>query len=249
MTNKIELKTEANGIARLRMQDEDGQNCFSEEFVRDFLSGLEELETRVRPKVLVLSGLPGVFCGGAEKRNLLDICDGRIQVKDLVLSERLLNLPCPVVAAMEGHAVGGGLVLAACSDMVVAARESRYGAVFMSLGFTPGMGCTQLLAELMGPNIANEMMYTAKCFKGRELEGRGTQINYILPRAGVMAKAENLALQISEKSLKSLSLLKQALSVKKQTLLAAARVQEDVMHRLCFSDPETRKRIAEFYGR
>ncbi len=246
MTQRIFREVSDNGVARLKMQDEATQNRFSHAFIQDMLDALDELAAR-QPKVLILSGLPGVFSGGAEKQDLLALCDGRGQVKDLALSERLVALPFPVIAAMEGHAVGGGLVLAACSDVVVAARESRYGAVFMGMGFTPGMGCTRLLAELVGPFLANEMMFTAKCFKGRELEGRGTQINYILPKTEVLAKAENIALQISEKRLQSIVLLKQSLGGRKRALLAEALAEEDRMHRLCFADPETRARIEEMY--
>ncbi len=249
MNNRIKIEVKDNGIAYLRMQDEAGKNVFAEDFIRQLISGIDQLESRYKPKALILSGLPDVFSGGAGKQNLFDLCDGKIHVNDLLISEHLLNVSCPVIAAMEGHAVGGGLMLAVCADIVIAARESRYGAVFMSLGFTPGMGCTQLLAELMGPFIANEMMYTAKSYKGRELAEKATQINYILPKAEVMPKAENIALQISEKSVKSIYLLKQTLSAKKKKLLIEARVQEDLMHRLTFADPETRKRIEELYGR
>ncbi|MDD5067031.1 MAG: polyketide synthase, partial [bacterium] len=207
------------------------------------------LEEKEKPKVLILSGMKDVFSAGAEKQNLLDLCEGKVFVKDLVISEKLINAPFPVIAAMEGHAVGGGLVMAVCCDIVIAARESRYGAVFMSLGFTPGMGCTTLLAELVGPYIASEMMFTAKLFKGSELAEKGTNINYILPREEVMKKAEDIALQISEKNVKSINLLKYSLSAKKKKLLVEARLQEDMMHRLSFAFPETKKTIEEMYGK
>jgi polyketide biosynthesis enoyl-CoA hydratase PksI len=188
-----------------------------------------------------------VFCGGAEKQALLDLCDGKAAVKDLVICERLLDAPFPIVAAVEGHAIGGGLAVAVCCDIVVAARESRYGAVFMSLGFTPGMGCTTLLAGLVGPYLASEMMFTGKRFRGSELEGRGTHLNYVLPRAEVMGKARDVAEQIAEKDARSIMLLKQALSAKKKKLLVDARLQEDLMHRITFSFPETRRTIEEQY--
>jgi polyketide biosynthesis enoyl-CoA hydratase PksI len=249
MTTAMQLEVKDSGIAYLRMQDEAGKNVFNDDFVQSFIGSVDQLETLYKPKVLILSGLTDVFCGGAEKQNLIDLCDGKIHVKDLLISERLLDVPFPVIAAMEGHAVGGGLMLAVCSDIVLAAQESRYGVVFMNLGFTPGMGCTQLLSELVGPFVANEMMYTGKCYKGRVLAQMHTQINYILPKAEVLPKAENIALQISEKSLKSINLLKQTLSLKKKKLLAQARVHEDLMHRLSFAFPETRKTIEDLYGK
>ncbi|MGA2378470.1 MAG: polyketide synthase [Spirochaetia bacterium] len=247
MSNRMKLTSEPSGISCLKMDDAKARNVFSAQFITEFLHALDELERERRTKVLILCGLQDVFCGGAEKQALLDLCEGKAAARDLVICERLLELPFPIIAAMEGHAIGGGLAVGFCCDIVIAARESRYGAVFMSLGFTPGMGCTTLLAELVGPFLANEMMFTGKRFRGSELEGRGTHVNYILPRTEVLTKARDIAEQIAEKDGRSISLLKHALSLKKKKLLIDARHQEDLMHRISFSFPETRRTIQELY--
>ena len=247
MSTRMRVSRDADGIGWLKMDDREGRNVFSHGFIADFLQALDELERTLKPKVLVLHGLEDVFCGGAEKQALLDLCDGKAAVADLVICERLLEAPFPVIAAMEGHAIGGGLAVALCCDIVIAARESRYGAVFMSLGFTPGMGCTTLLQELVGPFVANEMMLTGKRFRGSELQNKGTHINYILPRSEVLAKARDIAAQVAEKDGRSLFLLKNALSAGKKKLLIQARLQEDLMHRISFSFPETRRTIEEQY--
>lgn len=239
----IHTEVDSRGLGRLRMQDSGRRNVLADDFIQAFLAGLDELAGK-QAKVLILSGLPDVFCTGADKKNLLALCAGEIHVKDLALSDRLLDAPFPVIAAMEGHALGGGLMLAACADMAVAARESRYGAVFMNLGFTPGMGCTRLLAELMGPFLANEMMYTGKCYKGAELAGLGARMNGMVPKAEVMARAEDLAGRICEKEGKALRLLKPALAAPKKQLLLQARSQEDLMHQISFAFPETRRAVA-----
>ncbi|HUX14251.1 MAG TPA: polyketide synthase [Spirochaetia bacterium] len=236
------------GIARILMRDEAGRNTFSGDFVDEFVEALSEIERAGNVRVCIVEGLPDVFCGGADKQSLLDLCDGKSVVKDLVISERLLNVPFPMIAAMEGHAVGGGLAVAVCCDIVLAARESRYGAVFMSMGFTPGMGITTLLQELVGPFLANEMMFTGKRFRGRELEGKGTNINYILPRAQIADRAYDVAVQISEKNPKSVALLKYTLSARKRKLLIDARLQEDMMHRISFGYPETKKTVLDLYA-
>lgn len=248
MAGNMLLNVDDKNIAWMQMNDKKGKNIFSHQFVTDFMKTLEELENNYKPHVLVLYGMEDVFCGGAEKQTLLDLCEGKFGVKDMVLSERLVNAEYPVISAMEGHAMGGGLVLALCSDIVIAARESRYGAVFMSMGFTPGMGASTLLQDLFGHFIANEMLFTAKRFRGSELERKNTNINYILPRKEVMGKARDIALQISEKNIKSLYLLKYALSERKKNLLTKARIQEDMMHRLSFGFPETKKTIEELYA-
>ncbi|MDR2733226.1 MAG: enoyl-CoA hydratase/isomerase family protein [Spirochaetota bacterium] len=247
MTERVTLSVNDAGIAHLAMQDEANKNLFSDDFIHELVSAIERAEA-LRPKVLLLSGLSDVFAAGAEKKNLMDLCDGKVHVKDLVISERLVHASFPVIAAMEGHALGGGLVMAACCDMVIAARESRYGVVFMGLGFTPGMGCTKILQGLVGPQLANEMMFTAKRFRGSELASMWHNFNYILPRNEVMPRAWAIARQIAEKNINSIYLLKYALSAEKKKLLIEARVQEDYMHKISFAYPETRGAIEEFYA-
>ncbi len=248
MKKTVTLELLENNIALVTMQDTEHRNIFSDSLIHGLIDALDELESKHNPSVMILKGLPDVFSGGAEKETLIGLSEGRIHVKDLIISERLVNTPFPVIAAAEGHAVGGGLIMAVCCDIVIASMESRYGAVFMNMGFTPGMGCTTLLRELVGPYIANEMMLTGKRFKGRELSAKTTNINYILPKAQVMDKAMDIALQISEKNIESVYLLKYALSARKKKLLIDARVQEDFMHRLSFGFPETKETIKSFYA-
>jgi polyketide biosynthesis enoyl-CoA hydratase PksI len=246
-TALVSIEKDDRGLYAISMHDTAGKNVFSERFAAELIAAIDELSEKIRPPVVVLKGLPEVFAGGGDKSALVGLAEGRVTTHDLVITEKLVAAPYVLVAAMEGHAVGGGLMLACASDIALAAEESRYGAVFMSMGFTPGMGCTTLLAELVGPFIANEMMYTAKRFKGRELFGRGTNINYILPRADILPKAMDIALQIMEKNPKSVAILKRALAARKKKLLIDARLQEDLMHELSFSFPETKAIIKEFY--
>ncbi|MFI5369880.1 MAG: enoyl-CoA hydratase-related protein, partial [Spirochaetia bacterium] len=102
----MKLTSEPSGVSWMQMNDTKGRNIFSAEFIAEFLGALEELEQDARTKALVLTGLPDVFCGGAEKKALLDLCEGKMAVRDLVICERLLEVPFPVIAAMEGHAIG-----------------------------------------------------------------------------------------------------------------------------------------------
>ena len=243
----VTFERDEHGIASIRMQDRERNNILSDDLINGLIDAVDKLEADKETVVAVLSGLPEVFSGGAEKETLLALADGKLLVKDLLISERLIASEFPIIAAMEGHAIGGGLVMGLCCDIVIAARESRYGTVFMNMGFTPGMGCTTLLPELVGPYIANEMMFTGKRFRGRELAEKSTNINYVLPRTDVMEKARDVALQMSEKNIKSVHLLKYALSARKKKLLVDARLQEDMMHRLSFRYPETKKIIHGFY--
>ncbi len=247
MSQRMLVEVDERGVATLGMNDVEGRNILREEFVVDFIRAVDELESRDDVKVCILRGLPDVFCGGGEKETLLGLCDGVINMQDLVVSEKLVSITFPVIAAMEGHAMGGGFVMAACCDLVVAAQESRYGAVFMNMGFTPGMGCTTLIELLVGHFVAAEMMYTGRRIRGSRLKTMGTNINRIVPKEKVMGEARDLAAQIAEKNLRPLRLLKHSLGAQKKQLLIQARLQEDLMHQLSFSFPETRRTIEDTY--
>lgn len=242
----VSLEKGGHGVYLLRMQDAVQKNTFTDPFVQAFIASIDELQGITEAKVVLLVGLPEIFCAGASKESLLQLCEGKLRIKDLVLSERVINIPVPTIAVMEGGALGGGLVLGLCCDMVIMAERSMYGANFTTYGFTPGMGCTRLLEGLVGPYVAKEMMFTGKMYKGRTFKERGI-LNYVLPRQEVFPKALELAETIAEKPRQTLEILKDTLNLDKRKALEEARLQEDLMHALCFTNPELKDQIARLY--
>ena len=244
----VSLELGDDGVAVLWIHDRINHNAFTEPMVQQLLTQLERLEQDPAVKVCVVRGLPDVFCAGAHQDMLLALARGQMAATDIVLSRYLLDVPVPTIAAMEGHAVGGGLALGLCCDMLLMARESRYGCSFMNLGFTPGMGITRLLQDAVGEYIAAEMMFGGQMFKGSQLEARSS-INHVLPRARVLGKAMQLARRIAEKPRGALELLKRTLSVRRRQAFEQARTSEGMMHKLSFADPNTARRIQENYVR
>ncbi len=238
---------ENRAIGVMRMQDEESKNTFRDEFVHALMDKLRDLQTDKSFRVILLEGLPDVFCAGASKDALMSIRSGDVEVKDLVLSELFLNVPVPVIAVMEGAALGGGFVVGLCADIVLMNERRMYGANFTNMGFTPGMGCTRLIQGLVGDYIANEMMFRGRLFKGREFRGRSL-VNYILPKDQINEKALDIALDIVEKPRKTLEILKYSISLKKRQDLLEARVHEDFMHKISFHQPEVMDIINKMYN-
>ncbi|PRP99867.1 putative polyketide biosynthesis enoyl-CoA isomerase PksI [Enhygromyxa salina] len=236
-----------DGVAELWMCDEAGNNSFSRVFVDELLARLAELSRDGEAKVCVVRGLPELFSAGGDQGVLLDLAEGRIAPYDLELTRNLIELPIPTIAAIEGHAVGGGLIFGLACDMVVLARESRYGTNFMDLGFTPGMGTTGLLQFAVGHYLASEMMYGCQYFKGSHFEQRGN-INYVVERAKVLARARKLAARFTDKPRFAIELLKRQLALPRRLAFEQARTVESMMHQVCFGSPETSARIRENYN-
>ncbi len=246
MSSTVSLSREEDGIVVLTMQDEPNKNAFTEPFVDQLLAGFEEAAEDRDNRVLILAGLPDVWCAGAHQDLLLELAEGEMDAGDILLSKALLDVPIPVIAAMEGHAVGGGLALGLCCDIMIMARQSRYGCSFMNMGFTPGMGITRLLQEAVGEYIAREMMFGGQLFRGSHFES-WSGVNYVLRKEKVMWKAVQLARRIAEKPRFALETLKGDLSLRHRQLFEETRTRESHMHRLCFGRPETGERIRENY--
>jgi polyketide biosynthesis enoyl-CoA hydratase PksI len=244
VTDLVRLDVDDRGVAVVAMADVAGRNAMSEAFVRDLTDALSALTACAEARVAVLVGLPDVFSSGASREILEAILDGTLAPADILLPRAVLDVPVPVIAAMEGHAVGGGLALGICADIVLIARESSYGCNFMTLGFTPGMGTTRLLEHVLSPALAHEMLYTGQCFHGSHFEGRGG-FNYILPRAQVRPKAMDLAARIAEKPRVAVEALKRVLSADRRAAYEAARSSEAAMHALTFAGADVRRLIED----
>jgi len=242
----VTIERPEEAIAVLRLSDPHNENHLSASLCAAWMTALDRMAEDNSIRVLLIAGLPKVFCAGASLDELRQIAAGELHVRDLELPDRLMRFPVPVIAAMEGHATGGGLVAALCCDLVVAASERRYGLNFTELGFTPGMGVTRLLPALVGHHLAAEIMLSGRFFHGEDLARRGL-FNAAAPSAEVFARALDLARQIACKPRQVLELTKAALAAPRRTALLEALSSEHLMHRICFAAPHHPALIEERY--
>lgn len=234
-------------IYRLEMTSPSTQNRLDEGLFRDVIAGFDVAARQSDLKVLVIAGGRDVFCGGASLDVLQKLARREASEKSFfALPDRFFSFPMPIVGAVGGHAVGGGLMLALYCDLLVGAEDSRYGLNFTDLGFTPGMGATGLLASAIGPHLANEMILTGKLYKGRELREMSL-FNRVVPADQVETTCLDLARRIAEKPAHVLALLKETMSLPRRIALPEALQREEMMHRLCFSVPETANLIERNY--
>jgi len=235
------------GIFELKMSDPEGKNLLTEKSMRDMMDSLDGLAQSPDIKVLLITGGPETFSGGASLEKLKRLAAGEEDLALWELPGRIVGFPVPVIAAMEGNAVGGGLMLALCCDMTVAAEERRYGLNFTALGFTPGMGATRIVPLLVGHGKGMEIILTGKNYRGRELAGTGL-FNSVVPAADVRETALDLARRIADVPRRVIELMKHSLSEDRAAALESAARRELEMHRECFDDPETARRIDESYS-
>lgn len=244
----IKLQEVEEGIVLIRMEDRVHKNTFSDEFILGMKKAFEVIDNDSGYRVAVLTGYDTYFSSGGTQEGLLAIQKGKVQFTDSNIYSLPLECKIPVIAAMQGHGIGGGFVLGLFSDFVILSRESIYTTNFMKYGFTPGFGSTLILPEKLGICLAEEMLLTADNFRGAELEKRGVPFP-VLPRKEVLNYALELARRLAEKTRLSLITLKDHLMESFRERLPAVIEKEVKMHEKTFHTPEVRKRIETLFGK
>ena len=175
----------ADGIADVRLNRADKRNALDREQFASIAEAGEQLQGEPGVRVVVLSGEGESFCAGLDfsifgdmagggtgsardRGNPGVVADGRITHLAQQICWVWQELPVPVIAAIHGHALGGGLQLALGADIRVAHPDTKLSVRELHWGITPDMTGTFMLARLVRNDIARELTYTARVFDARE---------------------------------------------------------------------------------
>jgi enoyl-CoA hydratase/carnithine racemase len=149
--------------------DKPPNNHVSVELMRDLADALDALDADAGSRCTVLQAAGKAFCAGADFTGGDSVAAGQDGVGALYdQAIRLFSVEKPIVAAVQGAAVGAGLGLALVADFRVAAPEARFAANFVKLAFHPGFGLTHTLPRVIGPQKAALMFLTGRRVKGEE---------------------------------------------------------------------------------
>jgi enoyl-CoA hydratase/carnithine racemase len=182
-------------------------NFFDVALIKEIADAFEALDADTECRALVLAAQGKAFCAGANfgdggtlNRDGARPDDPPPGVAHLYLEgNRLFRTKKPIVAAVHGAAVGGGLGLAMMTDFRVTCPEARFSANFTRLGFHPGFGLTVTLPHVIGPTKAALVLYTSRRFSGEEAHAMGLA-DILVPQEQVRAAALSLAAEIAENS-------------------------------------------------
>lgn len=242
----VALDEVAPGVAQITLQDRENKNVFSEDLVRGLIDCFDSIGRDARFKAAIITGYDSYFASGGTKAGLLAIHDGRTSFNATNFYSLALDCEIPVISAMQGHGIGGGLVMGLFADFVIMSRESYYTANFMRYGFTPGMGATYILPKKLGFSLAHELLLNGASYRGADLEKRGLPFP-VLPRKDVLPRALELARELSEKPRLSLTTLKRHLVSELRRELPGIIQQELQMHEITFHQDEVKQRILQLF--
>ena len=179
-------------------------NFFDISLINQIADALEEFDKDIEIRASVLAAQGKAFCAGANfsdptrqeqeaQRAKSDPADSLARSTiSIVQAVRIFRTKKPIVAAVHGAAIGGGLGLAVSADFRVTCPEARFAANFTKLGFHPGFGLTTTLPELVGKNNAELIFYTSRRVTGEEATRMGLA-NLCVPQDQVRAEAMKLA--------------------------------------------------------
>lgn len=189
MSDRVSITID-NGIADVRLTRADKRNALDSEMFRAIAAAGERLKTEPGVRCVVLSGEGKSFCAGLdmgsmqqlagappadgeEQTNAGDSDDGRITHLAQQICWVWQELPMPVISAVHGHALGGGIQLALGTDIRFVHPETKMSVRETYWGLVPDMTGTFMLGKLLRPDIAKELTFTARVFSGTEAHEMG----------------------------------------------------------------------------
>jgi enoyl-CoA hydratase len=244
----VEWAIEADGIGQLTLNRPEARNAINLEMVRALHGALEEISAHPELRVLVLQGAGNrAFAAGADIGDLQSRGSrealGSINAE---LFQAVEDFPLPTIAAIRGHALGGGLELALACDLRLAADDAKLGLPEVSLGVFPAAGGTRRLPRLVGDGLARELVFTGRILDAEEAVRIGL-VNRVVPAASLVDEAHALASSIAKNG-------ELALRIAKLGLLATSRGRdsdafEKAGQALLFDSPDKDRRMRAFLDR
>jgi 4-carboxy-3-alkylbut-2-enoyl-[acp] decarboxylase len=244
----LEIEHVDDGVVSLRISTD--ENPYIEaSFISALAKRVEDLKADAGVHAIVVEGDNRYFSAGASREALLAIDPEHALLPKISQIPRLvLSLPVPTIAAMAGHAIGGGFLTGLWCDIVVLAEESLYGMNAIALGLGPVMGSSVILEEVLGAPLARELLFSGRIVTGREIkEWGGPLAHAVFPRALVREQAYSIARDIAERPQRAVSLFKRALSAKRRAMLERALEMEEEMYDQLANGGEMLGLIAEHY--
>nr|WP_295970904.1 enoyl-CoA hydratase [uncultured Bacillus sp.] len=199
MEKTVLVNKRENGIILITLNRPNAANALSTAMLEELSSILESCKFDPDVRCVVITGAGNrVFCAGADLKERAGM-DALTVKRTVSLIRHTINqiedLPLPVIAAVNGSALGGGLELALACDIRIAVEEAVFGLTETSLGIIPGAGGTQRMPRLIGKGRAKEMIFTARKIDSWEAKEIGL-VEYITGPEALLDKTFELARQI-----------------------------------------------------
>ena len=240
----IILEKNDDGIAQITFNRPEAYNALNIQTRAEFTEAMNDVTNDDSVKVIVLTGAGKSFIAGSDIKEMQATTP--IMAHNIVrLGEIIENCPKPVIAKINGFALGGGCEVAMACDILVAHEKAKFGQPEINLGIIPGGGGTQRLARLVGMAKAKELIYTGDMIKADEAERIGL-INKVVPIDELEACVQEIAVKIAKKSIIAVKLCKAAINRGAQVGLESGLKYERELYSISLTTEDKQEGVAAF---
>ncbi|MEM2883714.1 MAG: enoyl-CoA hydratase/isomerase family protein [Nitrososphaerales archaeon] len=238
-------------VAKITLNRPEALNALSPTLVNELRQALKDIEQDPQIRVLVLTGSGRAFCAGADLKFMAQASQKDLYDYIQSLDEFLFRLECcdkPVIAAVNGYALAGGLELTLCCDLVVASEQAIFGDEHINRGLMPGGGSTMRLPRVIGLRRAKELLYTGDRWDAKRALEAGL-VNTVVPPEKLEEAAMGLAQKIATKSGFALRLIKQVVNQSMDSDRETLQTLERAAFNLVVSSPEAQEGLRAFLSK
>ena len=224
-------------------------NALNAQLVSEVNHALDGLEADANIGCIVITGSKKAFAAGADIKEMAELTYPQIYMDDLFSdSDRVANRRKPIIAAVNGFALGGGCELALMCDFILAGDNAKFGQPEINLGVLPGMGGTQRLTRAVGKAKAMEMCLSGRMIDAVEAERCGI-VARIVPSDELLDEALKVAAVIASKSLPIAMMIKESVNrAFEVNLTEGVRFERRVFH-AAFATEDQKEGMAAFIAK
>ncbi len=235
-------------IAVITINRPEALNALNSQVLDDLNAAFDSIDVNVVRAVVLTGAGEKSFVSGADigEMSTLSKAEGEaFGKKGNDVFRKIEEFPLPVIAAVNGFALGGGCEISMSCDIRICSENAMFGQPEVGLGITPGFGGTQRLARLIGAGMAKQLIYTARNIKADEAYRIGL-VNAVYPQEELLAAAEKMASQIAANAPIAVRACKKAINDGLQTDIDAALVIEEKLFGSCFETEDQKEGMANF---
>ncbi|MEW6509964.1 MAG: enoyl-CoA hydratase-related protein [Bacteroidota bacterium] len=210
MDHQTIIVTREEGYALVRLNRPEVLNALNYQLMGALVDALEELDRTENVRCIVLTGNEKAFAAGADIKEMAGATAVEMLIRDQFARwDRIRRIKTPLIAAVNGFALGGGCELAMACDMIIASESARFGQPEVNIGVMPGAGGTQRLTRAIGKPKAMELVLTGRTI-GAEEALRWGLVNKVVPPETLLDEARAWAREIALKPPLAVRLAKEA---------------------------------------
>jgi enoyl-CoA hydratase len=238
------------GVGIVTLNRPNALNALSAALIRDLGAAFDDLEFDEAIGAIVIAGSERAFAAGADIKEMAEKTYMQAYQEDFITRgwERVAQCRKPVVAAVQGVALGGGCEIAMMCDIVIAAETARFGQPEILLGVIPGAGGTQRLPRFIGKAKAMDLCLTGRMMDAAEAERAGL-VARVVPADKVLDEAIGVATRIAEMSRPIAMMVKESINRAFETTLAEGVRFERRLFHATFATEDQKEGMAAFIAK